>query len=219
LIGLEETTLQLLIEHTPAAVAIFDSNMRYLAASRRYIADYHLTGGALTGRSHYEVFPEISDRWRGIHRRCLNGAVERGKEELFLREDGTQDWVSWEIHPWRETSGAIGGIVLFSEVISAQKRLEQELAAQERDLEAVINNTDDSIWAVDAQYRLIAGNARYHGDVRAVLGRKLEKGESVLLPIFSPAALAEWQCYYDRALQGEQFSVEVRTRYAHPPCG
>ncbi|MFN8467623.1 MAG: PAS domain S-box protein [Caldilineaceae bacterium] len=216
MIGIEETTLQLLLEHTPAAVAIFDSNMRYLAASRRYTADYHLAGDSLAGRSHYEVFPEIGERWKEIHRRCLNGAVERGKDELFLREDGTQDWVSWEIHPWREATGAIGGIMLFSEVISAQKRLEQELAAQERDLEAVINNTDGSIWAVDAQYRLIAGNARYHGDVRAVAGRTLEKGESVLLPAFSAAALAEWQSYYDRALQGEQFSVEVGTRFAQP---
>ncbi len=185
MIGLEETTLQLLIEHTPAAVAIFDSNMRYLAASRRYIADYHLTGASLIGRSHYEVFPEISDRWKEIHRRCLNGAVERAQEEPFPREDGTLDWVSWEIHPWHATSGAIGGIVLFSEVISAQKRLEQELAERQRDLEALIDSTDGSIWAVDTQYRLIAGNARYHGDVSAVLGRRLEKGESVLLPVFS----------------------------------
>ena len=68
-IGLEATTLQFLIEHTPAAVAIFDSDMCYLAASRRYVANYHLAGNALTGRSHYEVFPEISDRWKEIHRR------------------------------------------------------------------------------------------------------------------------------------------------------
>ncbi len=83
MIGLEETTLKLLIEHTPAAIAIFNSDMRYIAASRRYIADYHLAGDSLIGRSHYEVFPEITDGLKEIHRRCLNGAVESGKEEPF----------------------------------------------------------------------------------------------------------------------------------------
>ena len=216
-IGLEATTLQLLIEHTPAAVAIFDSDMCYLAASRRYVADYQLAGDALTGRSHYEVFPEISTEWKEIHRRCLKGATECGREEAFPREDGTLDWVSWEIHPWHEASGAIGGIVLFSEVITAQKRFERELAEQQRELEALIDSTDGSIWAVDTQYRLIAGNARYHHEVSAILGRGLEKGESVLLPAFPPEALAEWQGHYDRALQGEQYSVEVAMRFAQLP--
>ena len=217
MIGLEETTVQFLIEHTSAAVAIFDSEMRYMAASRRYIADHQLPGDALIGRSYYEVFPESAERWKEIHLRCLGGMVERGKEEPFRRKDGTLDWVSWETRPWRKDSGAIGGIVLFSEVVPARKQFEPEPAGRQRDLEAVIDNTDGSIWAVDTQYCLIAGNARYHHDVCAVLGRKLRKGESVLLPTFPPEALAEWRGYYDRALQGEQFSVEVATRFARPP--
>lgn len=125
-----ERTLALFIEHAPTAIALFDCNMTYLAASRRYLADYHLGAQNIIGRSHYAIFPEISEHWRAIHWRCLTGAAETG-EELFHCSDGTQEWVRWEIHPWYETSGDVGGLILFSEVITTRKRAEQALRQSE----------------------------------------------------------------------------------------
>ncbi|MBK8027536.1 MAG: hypothetical protein IPK19_40690 [Chloroflexi bacterium] len=48
-----------------------------------------------------------------IHRRCLQGAVEKSDADLFPRADGTDDWVRWEIRPWRDHRGEVGGILLF----------------------------------------------------------------------------------------------------------
>jgi len=119
-----EEVLQLFVEYSPAAIAMFDLNMKYIVASRRYLADYELGEQDLTGRSHYEVFPEMSERWKEIHRRCLAGAIERCDEDPFPRADGRLDWVKWEIRPWFEFEGKIGGIILFSEVITERKKAE-----------------------------------------------------------------------------------------------
>ncbi len=64
---------------------------------------------------------------------------------------------------------------------------------------------------------MIVGNALYHGAVTSILGRRLEKGESVLQAAFPPEVLKEWQGYYNSTLRGEQFSVEVADRFVQPP--
>ncbi|MDB5308211.1 MAG: domain S-box protein [Gemmataceae bacterium] len=127
-----EERLRLFVAHTPAAVAMFDRAMRYLLVSRRWMDDYHLGDQDVIGRSHYEVFPDLPPRWKEVHRRCLGGAVERCEEDPFPRPDGTTEWVRWEIHPWRDRAGEIGGVILFNEFITDRKRAAEEIAERVR---------------------------------------------------------------------------------------
>jgi PAS domain S-box-containing protein len=120
-----EQLLRHFIRHTPAAVAMFDTEMRYLQVAERWLSDYRLDGASIIGRSHYEIFPDISERWKEIHRRALAGAVERSEEDPFERADGAVEWLQWEVRPWRKACGAIGGIVMFTQVITERKRAEE----------------------------------------------------------------------------------------------
>ncbi len=137
-----EKQLRLFVEHTPAPVAMFDRQMRYLLASRRWLSDYGLRSEDLAGRSHYEVFPEINDmpQWKAVHQRCLAGAVESCEEDLFPRRDGTMDWVRWGIHPWRRAGDDIGGIIMFTEVITERKRAQEALRERERAYATLLAN-------------------------------------------------------------------------------
>ena len=121
-----DQVLRLFVEHSPAAIAMLDDEMHYLVVSRRWMTDYHLGDRDIIGRSHYEVFPEISQRWKDIHQRCLAGATERSDEDPFERSDGTSDWVKWEICPWYRADGSVGGILIFSELVTARKQAEAE---------------------------------------------------------------------------------------------
>ena len=71
-------------------MAMFDRDMRYLAASPKWISDYGL-GEAPLGRSHYEVFPEIGDAWKAVHRRGLAGALVSAGLVISMSK--------WETHP------------------------------------------------------------------------------------------------------------------------
>lgn len=80
-----EARLQLLLKNAPAGVAMLDRDLKYIAYSQRWLVDYRLEGQELLGRSHYELFPEIPERWKEIHRRCLRGAVESCERDRFER--------------------------------------------------------------------------------------------------------------------------------------
>lgn len=130
-----EDQLRLFVRFSPAAIAMFDRGMRYLVVSQRWIDDYGLRDRDLLGRSHYEIFPEITERWKAVHQRCLDGAVERCDEDPFERADGRVDWVRWEVRPWRKANDEIGGLIIFSEVITERKRAQIQLEDYSKRLE------------------------------------------------------------------------------------
>ena len=115
--------LRLFVEHAPASLAMFDRDMRYISASRRWLNDYNLGERDLCGMSHYEVFPEIPEYWKEIHRRGLAGEVVRADDDRFERIDGSVQWLRWEVRPWHDTAGDVAGIVIFTEDITERQRL------------------------------------------------------------------------------------------------
>lgn len=116
-----------IIEHDPNAIAVHDRDLRYVYVSQRYLDDYGITELDVIGRHHYEVFPDIPEEWREVHRRALAGEIIRSEESRFARADGEVDWTRWECRPWYDEDGEIGGIILYTEVITAQKQLEERL--------------------------------------------------------------------------------------------
>lgn len=119
--------LQIFVQHAPVALAMFDREMRYISVSRRWLEDYDLAERDIIGRSHYEVFPDIPERWKDAHRRGLAGERLRADEDRFDRADGRLQWSRWEIIPWRAGDGSVGGIVLFAENITQRKETEERL--------------------------------------------------------------------------------------------
>jgi PAS domain S-box-containing protein len=125
-----EQRMRLFIEHAPAGAAVLDREMRYVQASRRWRDDYGLGDREIIGISHYELFPEIPERWKEAHRRCLAGEVLREERDRFERADGTVQWVRWELRPWYE-KGQIGGIAIFAEDVTAREVAEDALRKSE----------------------------------------------------------------------------------------
>lgn len=119
---------QVLIDQNPNATAMVDTNMVYLAASQKWLSDYKIEDKEVIGRSHYEVFPEIPDHWKAIHQECMKGVGQKNDRDKFVREDGSVQYIRWNIQPWRKTNGDVGGLIMFTEDITRQVVNEEKSA-------------------------------------------------------------------------------------------
>jgi PAS domain S-box-containing protein len=152
-----EEQMRLYLASAPASIAVLDRQMRYLAVSRRWMQDYGLSGNVI-GRSHYELFPEVPERWKAVHRRALAGETLKAEADRFERADGRVQWVKWEVLPWHTAAGEIGGIMIVSEEITARKQAEEQARRWERVFEtadfglALANARDNTLLAVNASF-------------------------------------------------------------------
>ncbi len=116
-----EQILKLFIKNNPAAVAMFDHDLGYLLTSDAWLKDYDLHDSDITVKSLYETFPDIPRRWRQLKKTCLQGKVEISEEEELTMPSGETAWIRWEAHPWYKSDKTIGGVILFTEIITEYK--------------------------------------------------------------------------------------------------
>ncbi|NEO76758.1 PAS domain S-box protein [Moorena sp. SIO4G3] len=170
--------LNLFLEYVPAAIAMFDQQMRYQFVSRHWYSEYNISDDNIIGKSYYDVFPETPERWKKIHQWCLEGYSAECEEDLFIRANGEQQWLKWEIGPWVDIAGKISGIIMSTEVITERKeaqeslkRLNQDLSRSNRELEqfayVASHDLQEPLRAISSYTQLLAKKYQSHLDAQA----------------------------------------------------
>jgi PAS domain S-box-containing protein len=134
LLPTRDELLRVFVKNVPAAVAMFDRNMRYLGVSNRWCTAYSIDGSKILGRSHYDVFPDLPEAYKEVHRRGLAGETICTDEDRWDREDGGTTWSRCEVRPWKTAEGTVGGLLIFAEDITRRKQMEEALAGMTRKL-------------------------------------------------------------------------------------
>lgn len=138
------------VEHAPAALAMFDKDMRYIGASRRWMSDFGIDRMVVEDRRHAEMLPTMPGAWSQVKDCALAGEIFRKEEDLIVHPDGRQQWLRWEIRPWGDASGNVAGIVIFCEDISLQKQAASAAAESEARLRTIIESMQGSMIVTDA---------------------------------------------------------------------
>ena len=196
---------------------MFDREMRYLAVSRRFVVDYRLPQDAqLIGRSHYEIFPDIPQRWRDIHARVLAGEELSQEEDQFTHQDGRTDWVRWSMVPWRRADGNIGGALLFSELRTEQVEARRALTDSEARFRATFENAAVGVALVGSDGSILRANNSF----ARMLGYSVEELKTrTFQDLTHPDDLATNLSVLNKTLVGEAESYCIEKRYVRKDGG
>lgn len=111
-------TLKAMTTSMPVSIAVYDTEMNLIAASHKWLMRYGFKEEDVLGKNYYSLFTNVSDEWRMVHKRCIAGATEKKDQDIFYMPNGKVEYVRWEIAPWQKEDGSIGGIIVFSEIIT-----------------------------------------------------------------------------------------------------
>ncbi len=143
-----QNLLSVFVKYAPGAIALFDREMKFLVVSDRWYRDYDLAEHDITGSSYYDVFSGAADRhkWEAYHQRALKGEKLRNEEDRLIKNDGRIIWLKWEILPWFDKFGVIGGVIMSTEVITDKKKLEDDYRKSKQLLEMALETGEIGFW-------------------------------------------------------------------------
>lgn len=109
-----------LMKNVPAAIAVLDRDMNYLAVSDYWIAGHKTSGGSkLVGKNHYVVRPDISAEHRAEHKRVLAGETIHSPRAYMKDATGKIVPQMCVMCPWHKVDGTIGGMMLMLGALDA----------------------------------------------------------------------------------------------------
>lgn len=133
--------LDYIVTNSTLGIAVHDNDLNYVFVSDKYFEQYNLDKDQnIIGKHHYEVFPDLPQKWRDIHQKVLKGEVHQADRDVFVREDGTVQTTRWLCRPWYGEDGNIAGMVLYTEVIDDLIEKEQEAKRAHENLRSIMDN-------------------------------------------------------------------------------
>lgn len=123
----EQEILKTFANFSPAAIAILDKNLSYLAMTEKWRQIKGLEGQEVIGLNHLEVQVDIKDEWKPLYEKILAGETFKSDHDTYIDKNGNLRHQRWEARPWYDNGNKVGGIIIFVDDITELKNNEIEL--------------------------------------------------------------------------------------------
>jgi PAS domain S-box-containing protein len=125
--------------------------------------------------------------------------------QQLLHKNGNWIWCEGTVTNLLHEAG-VNALVSNFRNISERKTAELHEEFDRNNLKALINNTNDLMWSVDRDFKLITSNQPFDEMVRQMSGNTVAKGSNILSVGFSSEQLDRYKKFYERAFAGETFT-------------
>ncbi|MEO6542279.1 MAG: PAS domain S-box protein [Ferruginibacter sp.] len=205
-----ESNLQAIFENTSEGFILIDTKgvIKNFNKRARDI-EFLNTGQEIeTGKNILDLYDSKKHDYKDMISRILSGETINF-DHSYARKNGEVKWFSWTKTPVYN-EGIIDGICITSADITDRKEAEEMLRNSQLNLEAIIENTDASIYSLDSDFRYLTFNKLLHDNLEQIYGLDIKPGDNVydFLEKLNPGEALEWEQVYSKALHGEVVKFE-----------
>jgi PAS domain S-box-containing protein len=144
----------------------------------------------------------------------VSGKIKESRDSLrdfsfyhrIVHRDGSIRHIYSESKLEFDSTGKRTGLHGIAHDVTEMKQVEEQMEFERNNLASLINNTNDSMWSIDKDFKLITSNQPFDELAKLVTGHAIAKGASILEAGFSPERLTSYKRSYDRAFAGESFT-------------
>ncbi len=150
-----EARLQAILDNTTAVVYVKDEEGRYSLINHRFEEIFRVSGDQVLGKTDHDLFTkEAADVLRANDEGVFRSGVPLEAEEVVPQEDGTHTYFSVKV-PLRDQNGTTYAICGISTDITERKRAEEALVMSEERYRAVVEQSAEGIYLLDARSKRI----------------------------------------------------------------
>ncbi|RZK06551.1 MAG: response regulator, partial [Flavobacterium sp.] len=123
----KEAMLQSFVSDVPNALAMFDTNLNYLAVSKVWKDEFLLNDVELIGNHLFEISPESTQLRKDIYYEAIKGRTHIDENFVLKLPEKEAENYHLLVTPWHLSDGVIGGIIVSAQNITHAVKTNKEL--------------------------------------------------------------------------------------------
>jgi PAS domain S-box-containing protein len=146
---------RLLFQHTTLRAALFGADGRFIAVNPSWVNAIGKPEAEIIGKTFSEVIPSAETHWLEAINKAIHGETTKCEGDVRVGSDGSKVFLDWEVQPWVDTNGSIGGSVIYAQDVTEVHTTRAIARAKQERLELALKASGAFIWEVDYAARTV----------------------------------------------------------------